>query len=171
VRQHRPLLPSPFPYLPLTPQELLRSYLEIVGVAPHDSYAAQVTYDLPLDLMDRTSTSSHVRKTTGGDELPCADGKPRVRMHGGEHVVLVYRDGPAYAEGRRRWDAYQADVLQADLSSGIAARRPVPAREYGMGKLERRVNKVADVASFLDPDVSNRAGPPPPRYCWPPVGV
>jgi hypothetical protein len=171
VRQQRPYLPSPFPYLPLTPQELLRAYLEIVGVAPQDSYGAQVTYDLPLDLMARSSTSSHVRKTTGGDELPCADGKARVRMHGGAHVVLVYRDSPAYASGRERFAAYEAEVLQADLSRGIDPRRPVPAREYAMGKLERRANRIADTVSFFDPDVSNRPGPPPPRYCWPPTGA
>ena len=112
-----------------------------------------------------------MRKTTGGDELPCADGKPRVRMHGGAQVVLSYRDSPAYAEGRARWVAYESDVLEADLSHGTDPRRPVPAREYGMGKLERRANKVADAVSFFDPDTSNRAGPPPPRYCWPPVGA
>ena len=112
-----------------------------------------------------------MRKTTGGDELPCADGKSRVRMHGGAQVVLAYRDSPAYAEGRARWAAYERDVLEADLSHGTDPRRPVPAREYGMGKLERRANKVADAVSFFDPDTSNRAGPPPPRYCWPPVGA
>ena len=170
VRQHRPHLPSRFPYLPLTPQELLRAYLEIVGVVPQDSYGAQVTYDKQLDLLDRTSTSSHVRKTTGGDELPCADGKPRVRMHGGAHVVLAYRDSPAYAEGRQRWDAYEAEVLQADLSAGTEPRRPLPAGEYGMGKLERGANRVADAVSYFDPDTSNEPGPPPPRYCWPPRG-
>ena len=134
VRQHRPYLPSRFPYLPLTPQELLRAYLEIVGVAPHDSYGAQVTYDQPLDLLGRTSTSSHVRKTTGGDELPCADGKPRVRMHGGAHVVLAYRDSPAYAEGRRRWAAYEAEVLQADLSHDTDAAPPAARRQVRDGQ-------------------------------------
>ncbi len=171
VRQHRPYLPSRFPYLPLTPQELLRAYLGIVGVAPHDSYGVQVTYDKPLDLLGRSSTSSHVRKTTGGDELPCADGKPRVRMHGGAHVVVAYRDSPAYAEGRQRWAAYEDEVLQADLSRGTDPRRPLPAGKYGMGKAERTVNRVADAASFFDPDVSNDPGPPPPRYCWPPAGA
>jgi len=171
VRQQRPHLPSPFAYLPLTPQELLRAHLEIVGVAPHDSYGAQVTYDRTLDLMGRTSTSAHVRKTTGGDKLPCADGKERVRMHGGAQIVLAYRDSPAYAEGRRRWDAYEADVLQADLSHDTHPRRPLPAREYAMGKFERRVNRVADAVAFFDPDITNQSGPPPPRYCWPPTGV
>jgi len=166
LRQHRPLLPSPYPYLPLTPQELLRAYLGIVGVAPHDSYAAQVTYDRPLDLLGRTSTSSHVRKTTGGDKLPCADGKDRVRMHGGAQIVLAYRDSPAYAEGRRRWKTYEGDVLQADLSGWIRVRGPVPAAPAG---LERRINQVADVMSALDPDTGSDSGPPRPRYCWPPL--
>ena len=161
VRQHRPHLPSRFPYLPLTPQELLRAYLGIVGVAPHDSYGVQVTYDKQLDLLGRTSTSSHVRKTTGGDELPCADGKPRVRMHGGAHVVLAYRDSPAYAEGRTALGRLRGRRSCRPTSrSGTEPRRPVPAREYGMGKLERRANRVADAVSFFDPDTSNDPGPP-----------
>jgi hypothetical protein len=171
VRQHRPRLPSPFPYLPLTPQELLLAYLEIVGVAPQDSYGVQVTYDRPLDLLSRTSTRAGVRKTTGGDELPGADGKSRVRMHGGAHVVLTYRDSPAYAEGRQRWAAYQSDVLQADLARETHPRRPVPEGKYGMGRLERTANRVADAISFFDPDTSNYDGFVPPRYCWPPAGV
>ena len=81
VRHQRPRLPSPFPYLPLTAQELLRSYIEIVGIAPQDSYGAQVTCDRPIDLMGRTSTGEWitVRRTTGGDKMPCADGEQRVR--------------------------------------------------------------------------------------------
>ena len=168
VRQHRPHLPSRFPYLPLTPQELVRGYLGIVGVAPQDSYGVEVTYDRRLDLLDRTSTSSHVRKTTGGDELPCADGKPRVRMHGGAHVVFTYRDSPAYAEGRRRWAAYEQEVLQADLSRGTEPRRPVPAPE---GRFSRTLNRTADLVAVFDPDVITDPEPPPARYCWPPAGA
>ena len=168
VRQHRPHLPSPFPYLPLTPQELLRAYLGIVGIAPRDSYGVQVTYDRRLDLLNRTSTRAGVRKTTGGDKLPGADGKARVRMHGGAHVVLSYRDSPAYAEGRRRWAAYESDVLEADLSHETRPRRPVPEGEYGMGRAERTANRIADVVSFFDPDTTNYDGFEPPRYCWPP---
>jgi hypothetical protein len=171
VRQQRPYLPSSFPYLPLTPQELLRAYLGIVGNAPHDCYCAQITYDRQLDLLHRSSTSSHVRKTTGGDELPCADGKPRVRMHGGAHVVVAYRDTPAYAEGHGRWSAYEGDVLQADLARETDPRRPVPAREYGKSKLERGATRFADAVSYFDTDAGHEPGPPPPRYCWPPVGV
>ena len=149
VRQHRPYLPSRFPYLPLTPQELLRAYLGIVGVAPHDSYGVQVTYDKPLDLLGRSSTSSHVRKTTGGDELPCADGKPRVRMHGGAHVVARLprqpglRRGPA-ALGRLRG--------RGPPGRPLARHRPAPAaarRQVGMGKAERTVNRVTDVVVVL----------------------
>ena len=168
VRQHRPHLPSRFPYLPLTPQELLRAYLGIVGIAPQDSYGVQVTYDRRLDLMARSSTSSHVRKTTGGDELPCADGKPRVRMHGGAHVVLTYRDSPVYAAGRQRWAAYEAEVLQADLSRGTEPRRTVPAAE---DRAARTVNRVADLVAVLGPDVITDPEPPPARYCWPPAGA
>ena len=171
VRQQRPLLPSPFPYLPLTPQELLRAYVEIVGIAPQDSYSVQVTYNGPLNLMTRTSTRAGIQRTTGGDEMPCADGKDRVRMHGGEHIVLAYRDSPVYAQGRQRWAAYQSDVLQAELARGIHVRGPLPARDYLDGRLKKTFNRVVDVVDFFDPDSSNEPSFDPPRYCWPPAGV
>ena len=63
--------------------------------------------------MGRTSAKRGVRRTGGGPDLPCADGKPRKRMAGGHHIVIVYRDAPAYAEGRARFDAYAADELHA----------------------------------------------------------
>jgi hypothetical protein len=171
VRQHRPRVPSPFPNLPLTPQELLRSYIEIVGLAPRDSYGMQVTYDLRFDLLGRTSMRSGVRKTTGGVELPCADGKERVRMHGGTQIVLTYRDSPAYVEGRRRWDAYQGDVFEGgDLSYGVQLRRPVPKHKYGRSGARKAFDRVEAVASFFDTDTQQDTFIPP-RYCWPPVGV
>ena len=126
VRQHRAPPPSPFAYLPLTPQELLRAYLEIVGIDPADAYSAQVTHDRPFDLMGRTSTSSHVRRTGGGPDLPCADGKPRKRMAGGHHIVVVYRDQLEYLEGRARFDAYAATELQVHLRSRPRAARADP---------------------------------------------
>ena len=169
VRQQRPFLPSPFAYLPLTPQELLRAYLEIVGVAPQDSYGVQVTYGRRLDLMARTSTHTNIQRTTGGDDLPCADGKDRVRMHGGAYLVITYRDSPAYAEGRERWDAYQTRVLKAHLEREIQPRAPVPAGNHGGGRLKRTFNKVVDVVDFFDPDTSNEPAFHPPRYCWPPA--
>ena len=165
VRQHRPPLPSPFPYLPLTAQELLRAYIEIVGVSPADAYCAQVTHDRPFDLMGRTSTKSGVRRTGGGPDLPCADGKPRERMAGGHHVVVAYRDGPEYAEGRARFEAYAQIELRAHPRRNRGLREPVPEPT---GRLWRTIERVGDV-------VEHFAGDPPaednfvaPRYCWPP---
>ena len=129
----------------------------------------QVTYGRPLNLLARTSTSRNVRRTTGGDEMPCADGKDRVRMHGGSYLVITYRDRPAYAEGRQRWAAYQSEVLKAELGRELHPRGPVPAGKYGDGKLKRTFNKVVDVVDFFDPDSSNEPSFDPPRYCWPPA--
>ena len=126
LRQHRAPLPSPFPYLPLTPQELLTAYLEIVGVSPADAYSAQVTHHQPFDLMGRTSAKWGVRRTGGGPDLPCADGKPRKRMAGGHHLVIAYRDAPAYVEGRARFDAYAEGELKAHLRRGLNLRVAVP---------------------------------------------
>lgn len=166
VRQRRPPLPSPFPYLPLTPQELLRSYLEIVGIDPADACAAQVTHDRPLDLMGRTSTKRGVRRTGGGPELPCADGKARKRMAGGHHVVIAYRDRPAYADGRERFDSYAQRELKARLRSGLGLRRPVPKQQH---RLLRTAEKIADVVDLVVGDgAGTEDGFTPPRYCWPP---
>jgi hypothetical protein len=167
VRQHRAPLPSPFPYLPLTPQELLRAYLEIVGVAPSDAYSAQVTHDRPFDLMGRTSTGWGVRRTGGGPELPCADGKPRKRMAGGHHVVLAYRDRPEYAEGRTRFDAYAETELQAHLRRHLGLRPPVPRPP---SRLMRTLERVGDVVEFFTAEPGVEGGDAVPRYCWPPRG-
>ncbi len=43
--QKGPETPSPFPYLPSTPQEVLLAYLEVVGLRPSDCYGAEVTVD------------------------------------------------------------------------------------------------------------------------------
>jgi hypothetical protein len=165
VRQRRAPLPSPFPYLPLTPQELLRAYLEIVGVQPSDAYSAQVTHDRPFDLMGRTSTKWGVRRTGGGPDLPCADGKLRKRMAGGHHVVVAYRDRPEYAPGRTRFDAYADDVLQARLRQMLGVRAPVPKPP---GKLSKTIDRVGDVVEFFTMEPTADHDPAPPRYCWPP---
>ena len=166
VRQQRPPMPSPFPYLPLTADELLRSYLEIVGVAPTDAYAAQVTHDRPFDLMGRSSARAGVRRTGGGPALPCADGTPRRRMTGGHHVVVAYRDRPAYATGRERFDAYAEQELQAHLRRGLHLRPPLPKPE---GRLLRAVDRVATVADFVSGEYDGQDADVPPRYCWPPA--
>ena len=151
VRQHRARLPSLFPYLPLLPQELLRAYLEIVGVAA----------PTPTPLRSRTTAAStstaararsgHVRRTGGGPAMPCADGKARERMAGGHHIVIAYRDRPEYAEGRARFDAYAEQELRAFLRRGLGLRAPVPKPP---GRLERTVERVADVAEFVTMDPS-----------------
>ncbi|MET0683677.1 MAG: hypothetical protein ABW060_00090 [Solirubrobacteraceae bacterium] len=157
VRQQRARIPSPFPYLPLTPQELLSAYLEIVGVASADAYAAQVTHDRRFDLASRSSASGHVRRTGGGPPMPCADGKARERMAGGHHVVVAYRDRPEYAQGRARFDAYAERELCAFLRRALNLRAPVPRPP---GRLERTVDRVADVAEFFTMDPSTDDTPP-----------
>ncbi|WP_026911138.1 hypothetical protein [Patulibacter minatonensis] len=166
VRQHRPPLPSPFAYLPLTAHELLGAYLDVVGLDPADAYAAQVTHDAPFDLLSRTSARTSVRRTGGGPELPCADGVPRRRMTGGHHVVVAYRDRPAYAEGRARFDAYAETELRAHLRTGLALRRPVPAPA---GRLMGTIDRVGVVTDFVTGEWGDDHEHPPPRYCWPPA--
>ncbi len=167
VRQHRPIVPSPFPHLPLTPQELLRSYLEIVGIDPADTYAAQVTHDRQFDLMSRTSTRWGVRRTGGGPKLPCADGKERRRMAGGHHIVVAYRDHPRYVEGRARFDVYAERELQAHLRRNLGLRPPVPRPP---NRLERTLERVGDVYEFFAMEPGYVDDFVAPRYCWPPVG-
>src|SRR3954469_9116781 len=128
---HRlPPIPSPFPYLPSTPQELLRAYLEIVGVRPEDSYSAQVTEDDPRDLSGRSQKGAFTVASSRGEEQPCADGELRPRLTGGARVAIVYRDRAEYAEGRKRWAAYEHDVLHAALSHGTSVRGPVHGPDF-----------------------------------------
>jgi hypothetical protein len=126
----------------MTPEKLAKltpAYVEIVGIAPQDSFGVQVTYGRPLNLMARTSTHTNIQRTTGGDEMPCADGKDRVRMHGGSYLVISYRDRPAYAQGRQRWAAYQSTVLKAEL-----AREIHPRGTAARGQLRRRPRQAHD---------------------------
>ena len=168
-------VPSPFPHLPSTPQELVRAYLEVVGVAPADCYCAQVTEDKARDIQGSGSALGGLvtYASNRGDEQPCADGKDRRRLAGGSRVIVGYRDRADYGAGRERWSAYERDVLQASLANGTGARRPVEKLAFidgaGVGrKLLRAAERVAD---FVDDD-SNRSpfdDIAPHRYCWPPV--
>ena len=168
-------IPSPFPYLPSTPQELIRMYLEIVGVRPDDSYAAAVTEDGVRDIQGReTKAGGLVTLTTNvGDSLPCADGESRKRLSHGSVVVIAYRDRPEYAAGRDRWARYQREVLQSSLESGTGWRRPVVAPDLahlpgGLRKLIKTAEKIAD---FVDTDSGGTSidDLAPHRYCWPPT--
>lgn len=161
---HPPPVPSPFPYLPSTPQELLRAYLEVVGVRAADCYGVQATVDTPDPQIQGGFFQTNI-----GPKQPCADGKERMRTHGCQVVVLVYRDTPAYAEGRERWEAYTSDVLQARLRNGIRV-RPALDLPPELDGLPSPLRAALRVAEFLDRlDEWGTETVPPFRYCWPPV--
>ncbi|MDO8213058.1 hypothetical protein [Conexibacter sp. CPCC 206217] len=162
---HPPPVPSPFPYLPATPQELLRAYLEVVGLRPQDSYSAQATVDRPSPLVQGGFMSTNV-----GPKQPCADGKDRMRTHGCQHVVFVYRDRPEYAAGRERWAAYESEILQARLGNGLGLRPPLAAVDDDLAGLPAIVRPVARVAELIDRlDAWGGETVPPHRYCWPAI--
>ncbi len=155
VRRDPEPVPSPWPYLPLTAGELLSSYLEVVGIAPSDSFGVQVTYDRAFDLMSRSHRSGHVRVHRSG------------RVLGGSQVIVTYRDRPEYAEGRKRWVRYQATVLQADLQFGLSGGEPVPKPD---SRLMKVLDRAYDIASVFDWDqMGGDDFVERPRYCWPPV--
>lgn len=161
---HPPPVPSPFPYLPSTPQELLRGYLEIVGVRPADSYGVQATVDRPRALIQ-----GGLMTTNLGPKQPCADGKARMRTRGCEHVVIVYRDRPEYAAGRARWEAYASEILQARLSRDPRATIEVYDELDGVPGV---VRPVARAAALLDRFWEWGAEQVVPhRYCWPPIDL
>lgn len=168
-------VPSPFPYLPSTPQELLAAYLDIVGVNPFDAYSAQVTEDDARDLLSHFKAGPMSGSTNRGQSQPCADGKDRPRLAGGARVVIVYRDRPEYAEGRQRWAAYEREALLSALDHGTHARRPVEAMEFGsLGGATRKLLRFAEkVADFVDTDETSDPYEkvPPHRYCWPPQDI
>lgn len=160
---HPHLSPSPFPYLPVTPQELIRAYLEVVGLHPADCYSVQATFDRP-----RAVVQGGLLTTNLGPKQMCADGKERMRTSVGELVVIVHRDRPAYVEGRARWQAYQTEVLQAHLERGTGARAPL--QMLTNDDLPRGVRTLADMAdAFHEVTTFLWEKPPPHRYCWPPV--
>lgn len=163
--QHPPPTPSPFPYLPSTPQELLRAYLEVVGVRSFDCTSAQVTIDRPFPLVGRiTMGTSNI-----GSSQPCADGKERRRLQGARRIVVAYRDRPEYATGRQRWDLYQHEVLMAHLERGNDLRPPVIPDELPDNPVLRAGAKILDLAERVT-TIGEWDPPPPYRYCWPVVG-
>lgn len=166
ARRDRPRMPSHFPHLPATPQELIGAYLQVVGVDPLDTYGVQVTHDLPMDLMGRSTGGRFTRSEHGGDRIRCADGEERRVLAGGELVVIVYRDSPAYAAGRERWAAYQAEVLLTRLESGVGERRRLPRPEAPLSKLAVGAFDLA-TGGLPGADALERAQLP--RYTWPPV--
>ncbi|HYI60487.1 MAG TPA: hypothetical protein VEW93_01630 [Acidimicrobiales bacterium] len=163
---HPPAVPSPFPYLPSTPQELIRSYLEVVGVGPEDCYSVQATFDRPSSLVPGGLFTTNL-----GPRQACADGQDRMRTHACEHVVLVYRDRPEHGAGRDRWRAYQEHVLQAHLHKGTGTRAPLhPDDDLSdiSSSFLRGAIRVAQAVDWVDTLGDEKL--PPYRYCWPLVG-
>lgn len=142
----RATIPSPFPYLPSTPQELICMYVEIVGLRPEDCYAVSVTENgVRAPGGEEWIARGLIEWSSFGESFPCADGKERRRVAFGWLVLLSYRDRPEYAEGRQRWQAYQADVLQASLEKDTVIRRPIePGLTDGLPEGLRRLIAVAE---------------------------
>ena len=158
--QRLPEAPSPFPYLPSTPQEVLVAYLEIVGVMPADCFGAAVTIDQFFEAREiRTLREEQLSmaslKLTDATKLPCADRTYRRRLHCGTRIVISYRDSPAYEEGRRRWLDYQRDVLFARMHQKTGARRPIADGYDDLGaaggvlRQVERINNAAERISNL----------------------
>lgn len=169
-RQRPPRIPSPFPYLPSTPQELLCAYLDVVGVQAPDCYSAQVT----IDTVRQVQGSAGAGTVNFGPKLPCADGTPRQRIQMGETIVIAYRDRPEYEVGRQRWKAYQTDTLLADVDLRSTVRRPLHVHDNSdvRSPVLRAGLKVLDVMDRVyDAFEGYEQGHDIPsyRYCWPPV--
>ena len=177
--QRAPEAPSPFPYLPSTPQEVLTAYLEIVGVRPADCFGAAVTIDRFSECAEvhnirEDQLSMAQLKWTDATKLPCADGTYRRRLHGGTRVVITYRDSPAYAQGRQRWLDYQRNVLFARLHLKTGARRPIADAYDDMGVVggvlrgvERIDNAVERISSLSSTDPAYIRFRDQARYCMP----
>ncbi len=168
-RHHPPEVPSPFPYLPSSPQEVLAAYLEVVGLNPADSYGVQITHDKGHDIMGHSSAGFGGVSTNRGPAQPSADGKARPRLVGPGCVVLAYRDRPDYAAGRERFVAYMREAWQGDLRNGTGIHRPVADPDDG---LSRGMARLARFAEKVDRVVGQDGWEPndnPHRYCWPPV--
>lgn len=152
--QRDPETPSPFPYLPATPQEVLLAYLEVVGLRPADCFGAEVTIDElssygPVTSPNDDSLSMGDLGFGGYLASVCADGKSRTRLQCGALIVISYLDRPEYVDGRARWRAYQDDVLFARMHLKTGARRVIADEFEGVagGAAMRAVTKVA---GFLD---------------------
>jgi hypothetical protein len=167
-------IPSPFPYLPPTPQELMRMYVEVVGLRPNDCYAASVTSDKLSNMLGPESMLGGLVSSDWGirESLPCADGKNRQRAAGGAFVLFAYRDRPEYEVGRGRWAAYQRDVLQASLENGMDVRGPVESSDFvdvaGIRHVLRAMSKI-DRALDIGDGRNVIRDLPRNRYCWPPI--
>jgi hypothetical protein len=127
-------VPSPLPHLPSTWQELIGTYLEIVGVRAQDTYGVQVTRTADRSIAD-LSMASWTKNLHG----------PRKVMHVAEHVVIAYRDSADYEAGRARWRVYQDEVLRARLDHLTGVRPPLVVDDHP------RPSFLSDVVDMFDP--------------------
>jgi hypothetical protein len=163
---HPPPVPSPFSYLPSTPQELMRAYIDVVGLQPQDCYSVQATVDHA-----RALEQGGMFTTNLGPKQPCADGKDRMRSIGCQFLLFVYRDCDAYRAGRERWSAYESEVLQARLHKGINLRDRLSSID-GYDNIPRGLRAIAKAAEAWDRFYEGTWGEetvPTYRYCWPPI--
>ena len=138
---HPARVPAPLPHLPTDAQELLTMYLEVVGLRPEDCYGVQLTRSGEGVVADLSLASA--RQNFKADKS---------RFHATEHVVLAYRDSEALREGRSRWAAYQAEVLNARLDHLSGSVRPpiaaIPPRPSFLGELFDFVNPLDPMHMF-----------------------
>jgi hypothetical protein len=140
-------VPSPVPCLPGDWKELLVAYLEVVGLRSEDCYGVQPTRSAwsawSAGLGDLSAAGLGTLRSPG--KRACVDGKARERLNATEHVVVAYRDRPAYQEGRARWRAYQEEVLHARLDHRTDKRPPIEIDDHP------RTSFLSEVADFLNP--------------------
>lgn len=141
-----------FAHLPGTVEELLLQYLLVLGLDPADTFGVATT------VFEQQSAF-----------LPAgADGAERGAC--ASMIAVVYRDRPAYAEGRARFEQYRAQHLRVPL--GIE--RPVVGRamKLAMAGMKWHVrSSVGDAALYdeiggddsVDGDLYPYIVGPPPR--------
>ncbi len=161
-RRYPRRVPAPMPHLPGDPQELLGAHLQVVGVRPEDCYGAMVTRAGDRFMLGDLGPAGISRGFTL-PKYPCADGRERSRLCAAGVVVVAYRDSDAYAEGRRRWVAYETDVLHARLASVADDRPPMEERQVVDVTVLNSLNPLGPLSDFpLFPGRSHRELGP---YC------
>ena len=166
VRQHRPPLPSPFPYLPLTPQELLRAYLEIVG----DRAGGRVLRaGHPRPPVRPDGTHEHQRASGAPAAAPSCRAPTASRASGWPAATTSSSPTGTRRSTRR---AGRGSTPTRRPSSGAPAPQPRAARPGpeapeppdAHDRPRRRRRRVLLVGGTEDGFVA-------PRYCWPPRGA
>ena len=145
--QRLPEAPSPFPYLPSTPQEVLLAYLEIVGIKPADCFGAAVTIDRffecgeILNVREDQISLAHL-KLTDATKLPCADGTYRRRLHSGTRDRDHLSRQPGLRGRPPALTRLQRGVLFARLHQKTDARRPIAGAYDDLGVLGSALRRI-----------------------------